>query len=173
MMKPQWIFWVAASAAIVVCARPGPVGAAVTSHDAALRVDELLQADLAPAADAKSSVAKSNSVKSGEAKSSEANASADKTGAGKWVEPKSAKATLAAGAKPVRQANDEIFLRRALMDLIGEPPTPAQITAFVLDPSTDKRAVLVDRLLAKSQFGDNWARYWRDVIMYRKSDDRA
>jgi hypothetical protein len=59
------------------------------------------------------------------------------------------------------------------MDLIGQPPTPGEITAFVLDPAPDKRAKLVDRLLAKPQFGENWGRYWRDVIMYRKSDDRG
>ena len=37
----------------------------------------------------------------------------------------------------------------------------------------DKRAKAVERLLAKEQFGVNWARYWRDVIIYRRSEDRA
>ena len=37
----------------------------------------------------------------------------------------------------------------------------------------EKRAVAVDRLLARREFGENWARYWRDVILYRRSEDRA
>ena len=73
-------------------------------------------------------------------------------------------------AKP---ADDETYLRRVSMDLIGMPPTPAEITAFALDPSPDKRAKAVDRLLARPEFGQNWGRYWRDVILYRRADDRA
>ncbi len=69
--------------------------------------------------------------------------------------------------------DDEVFLRRAALDLVGRPPTPDEITAFALDPSSDKRAAAVERLLADPAFGDNWARYWRDVILYRRSEDRA
>jgi Protein of unknown function (DUF1549)/Protein of unknown function (DUF1553) len=76
-------------------------------------------------------------------------------------------------SRPVAQADDETFLRRASLDLIGVGPTPEEITAFALDASRDKRARAVERLLASRRFGDNWARYWRDVIMYRRSDDRA
>ncbi len=43
----------------------------------------------------------------------------------------------------------------------------------MLDPSPDKRGRVIDRLLDDPRFGENWARYWRDVIMYRRSDDRA
>lgn len=70
-------------------------------------------------------------------------------------------------------ADDETFARRAHLDLLGEPPSPEQITAFVLDPSPDKRRVLVDRLLGDKHYGQNWARYWRDVVLYRRSDDRV
>jgi hypothetical protein len=80
-------------------------------------------------------------------------------------------APAAAAVAPV--ANDEIFIRRVTLDLIGEQPTPAQVTAFVLDPSAQKRAALVKRLLADKHYGQNWGRYWRDVIMYRRSNDRA
>jgi len=72
-----------------------------------------------------------------------------------------------------RIADDETFLRRASQDLVGELPTPEEVTAFVLDRSADKRAKLVDRLLANSGFGQNWARYFRDVILYRRTDERA
>lgn len=70
-------------------------------------------------------------------------------------------------------ADDQTFLRRASLDLVGKPPTPEEITAFALDASPDKRAVAVERLLARQEFGENWSRYWRDVILYRRSEDRA
>jgi hypothetical protein len=70
-------------------------------------------------------------------------------------------------------ANDATFLKRAYLDLIGELPTPEEVTEFSFDPSADKRDRLVVRLLADERFGANWGRYWRDVILYRRSDDRA
>lgn len=76
-------------------------------------------------------------------------------------------------AKPDRQASDEIFLRRLSLDMIGVPPTPQELTTFSLDPAADKRAKAAERLLADKRFGANWARYWRDVIMFRRSEDRA
>ncbi|HTM55859.1 MAG TPA: DUF1549 domain-containing protein [Pirellulales bacterium] len=76
-------------------------------------------------------------------------------------------------AAPVARADDETFLRRLALDLVGRPPTPEEVTAFALDNAADKRDKAVDRLLAHSEFGENWARYWRDVIMYRRSEDRA
>ena len=70
-------------------------------------------------------------------------------------------------------ARDEVFVRRVTFDLVGELPTPEEITRFLLDPSPDKRARLVERLLADSRYGLNWGRYWRDVILSRRSDERA
>lgn len=69
--------------------------------------------------------------------------------------------------------DDQGFIRRATQDLIGELPTPDEVTAFGLDPSVDKRALLVDRLLADERFGRHWGRYFRDVILYRRTDERA
>jgi hypothetical protein len=71
------------------------------------------------------------------------------------------------------RTGDEIFLRRAYLDLVGELPSPSEITLFVLDPTADKRTKVIDRLLADERYGKNWARYWRDVIMYRRVEDRA
>lgn len=70
-------------------------------------------------------------------------------------------------------ADDETFLRRVSLDLIGELPTPEQVTIFSLDPAEDKRTAAVDRLLGHPLFGQNWARYWRDVILSRRTEDRA
>lgn len=72
-----------------------------------------------------------------------------------------------------RRAGDEVFLRRIYLDLVGHNPTPDEVTSFVLDPSADKRGKVIDKLLDDPRYGDNWGRYWRDVIMYRRSDDRA
>jgi hypothetical protein len=72
---------------------------------------------------------------------------------------------------PIR-IDDERFLRRVSLDTIGRLPTPEEVTAFALDPSTDKRFKIVTRLLADPRFGENWGRYWRDVIMYRKTEER-
>ncbi|HEY1602789.1 MAG TPA: DUF1549 domain-containing protein [Pirellulales bacterium] len=69
--------------------------------------------------------------------------------------------------------DDETFLRRVSQDLVGELPSPEEITSFVLDPSSDKRAQIVDRLLADARFGRNWGQYFRDVILYRRTDERV
>lgn len=86
-------------------------------------------------------------------------------------------ALLAASLKPDAEvapsAGDEVFLRRVYLDLVGEPPNPADITAFVLDPSPRKREAVVQKLLADKSYAVNWSRYWRDVIMSRASDLRA
>lgn len=77
---------------------------------------------------------------------------------------------LAEKSKP---CDDEVYLRRVTLDVIGRNPTIEEITVFALDPSPGKRAHVVARLLADDQYGENWGRYWRDVIMYRRSEDRA
>jgi len=71
------------------------------------------------------------------------------------------------------RASDEVFLRRVSLDIAGRLPTPGEITAFALDPTSDKRTRTVERLLAEEAYGHNWGRYWRDVILYRRTEDRA
>src|SRR5947209_1542941 len=77
-----------------------------------------------------------------------------------------------AAKKAPPRIDDERFLRRLSLDIIGRLPTPEEVTAFSLDPAADKRAKIVSRLLADLRFGENWGRYWRDVIMYRKTEER-
>lgn len=69
--------------------------------------------------------------------------------------------------------DDAAYLRRVWLDIVGDIPTPEHITAFVLDPTNDKRERIVEELLGDPQYGQNWARYWRDVILARKIEDRA
>jgi Protein of unknown function (DUF1549) len=85
-------------------------------------------------------------------------------------------AELAGPADSPTAANlidEQGFVRRVSQDLLGELPTPEEVTAFVLDPSADKRSRLVERLLADPRFGQSWGRYFRDVILYRRTDERA
>jgi hypothetical protein len=74
------------------------------------------------------------------------------------------------GLKPVAPADKRTLIRRATFDLIGLPPTPEDIDAFLKDNSQDAFAKVVDRLLASPQYGERWARYWLDVARY--ADDR-
>ncbi len=71
------------------------------------------------------------------------------------------------------RVDDPTFLRRTFLDLVGELPTADDVLAFSLDDSPEKRNKLVETLLADSAFGENWGRYWRDVILYRRTEERA
>ncbi len=75
--------------------------------------------------------------------------------------------------KAVPRTSDETFLRRAFLDLIGQTPTPDDVLGFAFMSNETKREEIVDQLLADEAFGENWSRYWRDVIMYRRTEDRA
>jgi len=69
--------------------------------------------------------------------------------------------------------DDATYLRRVWLDLVGDIPTPEHVTAFLLDPRVDKRDRVVRELLNRQEFGQNWGRYWRDVIMYRRIEERV
>jgi len=58
------------------------------------------------------------------------------------------------------------LIRRVTFDLIGLPPTPAEIDAFVNDRSPDAYQKVVDRLLASPHYGERWALKWLDVVRY-------
>src|SRR3954449_13116584 len=71
-----------------------------------------------------------------------------------------------AGLTPVRAADKRTLIRRATLDLIGLPPTTAEIDAFEQDHSPDAFARVVDRLLASPNYGETWGRLWLDVARY-------
>lgn len=64
------------------------------------------------------------------------------------------------------RTDDITYLRRVSLDLTGRLPDEAAMRHFEADPQADKRAQLVDRLLASEAFAVNWGRYWRDVVTY-------
>ena len=79
----------------------------------------------------------------------------------------------AVSGQAAKKCGDETFLRRSSLDLVGKAPFVEEVLAFTLDPDANKREKLVDNLLADSKYGENWARYWRDVVMYRRTEERA
>jgi hypothetical protein len=62
------------------------------------------------------------------------------------------------------------LIRRVSLDLIGLPPTPAEVDAFVADKSPDAYEKVVDRLLASPRYGERWARHWLDLARYAESE---
>ena len=73
------------------------------------------------------------------------------------------------GLKPGTQADRRVLIRRAYFDLIGLPPTPEEVEAFVRDKRPDAFERVVERLLASPQHGERWARHWLDVVRFGES----
>lgn len=64
------------------------------------------------------------------------------------------------------EADRRTLIRRLYFDLIGLPPKPEEIEAFIADKDPQAYEKLVDRLLASPQYGERWARHWLDVVHY-------
>jgi hypothetical protein len=73
--------------------------------------------------------------------------------------------------EPAALTTDVEFVRRIYFDLIGRPPTPEQVHIFVRDRAKDKRAQLIDVLLNTPEYARNWAKYWRDVILFHATNE--
>lgn len=67
------------------------------------------------------------------------------------------------GVKPAL-CSDAVFVRRVHLDVLGVLPTAAEVRAFLADTAADKRAALIDRLLARDEYADYWALKWGDVL---------
>lgn len=72
----------------------------------------------------------------------------------------------ATGLEPAKEADKRTLIRRAYFDLIGLPPTPAEVADFLQDTSPDAFAKQIDRLLASPHYGERWGRHWLDVARY-------
>ena len=77
-----------------------------------------------------------------------------------------AKERLTHGLVPQPEANKRIWLRRVTLDLIGLPPTLAELEAFVADDSNEAQDRIVTRLLESPQYGERWGRHWMDIWRY-------
>jgi len=71
---------------------------------------------------------------------------------------------------PQSPADRVTLIRRLYFDLIGLPPTPLEVAAFVEDGSADTYERLVDRLLASPHFGEHWAQHWLDLARFAETD---
>src|SRR6185436_11988771 len=87
-------------------------------------------------------------------------------GAGHPVDAFLDAALKARGLAPRPEAARATLLRRVTLDLIGLPPTPAEIAAFEADPSPGAYERVVDRLLADPRHGERWGRHFMDVWRY-------
>jgi hypothetical protein len=70
------------------------------------------------------------------------------------------------GLQPSPEADRSTLIRRLHLDLLGLPPTPADVEAFVTDTRPDAYERLADTLLESPHYGERWARHWLDVARY-------
>ena len=73
------------------------------------------------------------------------------------------------GLAAAAPADRRTLIRRATFDLIGLPPTPEEVAAFLADDRPDAFARLVDRLLASPHYGERWGRRWLDLVRYAET----
>jgi hypothetical protein len=78
----------------------------------------------------------------------------------------------AKGLTPSLPASKGQLLRRVYIDLIGLPPTRAELQAFLADPAVDAYERVVDSLLASPRYGERWGRHWMDVWRYADPSGR-
>jgi hypothetical protein len=75
-----------------------------------------------------------------------------------------------AGTVNAPEADRRTLIRRAFLDLVGVPPTMAEVEAFVADASPAAYEQLIERLLADPRYGERWGRHWLDVARYADND---
>src|ERR1700722_19687035 len=69
-----------------------------------------------------------------------------------------------------KPADPRVQVRRLYFDLIGLPPPPEVVEAFIKNPTDAAYIKLVDELLASPHYGERWARHWLDLVRYGESD---
>ena len=73
------------------------------------------------------------------------------------------------GLQPAPEANRRTLIRRVYFDLIGLPPSPEEIRAFLKDTSANAYDRLVDHLLESPRHGERWARLWMDAVHFAET----
>ncbi|HEX4947626.1 MAG TPA: DUF1549 and DUF1553 domain-containing protein [Blastocatellia bacterium] len=74
------------------------------------------------------------------------------------------------GLQPSAPADRVMLIRRLYFDLIGLPPSPQAVEAFVKDKAPDAYQKLVEKLLASPQYGERWGQHWLDVVRFAETD---
>lgn len=75
----------------------------------------------------------------------------------------------AAGIEQNRPADRRTLIRRASLDLLGLPPSPERVDAFVRDSTPGAFKRLIDELLESPHYGERWARHWMDIARFAES----
>ena len=86
---------------------------------------------------------------------------------GNWIDELVDEKLQALRIAPSGVCDDETFLRRATLDIVGLVPTPEEREAFLADRSADKRARVVDELLGRKEFVDIWVMKWSEILQIR------
>lgn len=73
------------------------------------------------------------------------------------------------GLSPAEPADRRTWIRRVTFDLIGLPPSPEQVAAFITDDSPQALEQVVDRLLDSPQYGERWGRHWLDLVRFAET----
>lgn len=76
---------------------------------------------------------------------------------------------LPQGLRPSPPAGRRALIRRLYLDLLGLPPAPEDVEAFVADPAPDAWPKLVEQVLASPHYGERWGRHWLDLVRYSDS----
>src|SRR5262245_59295063 len=74
------------------------------------------------------------------------------------------------GLKPSPPSDRATLIRRIYFDMIGLPPSPREVAAFLADKSPDAYQKLVEKLLSSPQYGERWGRHWLDVVRFAETD---
>jgi Protein of unknown function (DUF1553)/Protein of unknown function (DUF1549)/Planctomycete cytochrome C len=74
------------------------------------------------------------------------------------------------GLNPAPPTDKHAWLRRVTFDLVGLPPAPQEIAAYVSDTSPAAQQRVVDRLLASPHYGERWARHWLDLVRFAETN---
>ncbi|MFQ3592863.1 MAG: DUF1549 domain-containing protein [Gemmataceae bacterium] len=101
-----------------------------------------------------------------------------KSAAKKVASPAEMDALLAAAQRadqlqPAPLVGDDLFLRRVTLDLTGKLPTPRELSAFMSDSDPNKRAKLIEKLLASDEFARYQARWWRDIMLSKSTNNQG
>ncbi len=76
----------------------------------------------------------------------------------------------AKGTSLSADADRRTLMRRAYLDLVGLPPTPEEVQAYLADGNPKAYEQMIDKLLASPQYGERWARFWLDAVGYSDSE---
>ena len=74
------------------------------------------------------------------------------------------------GLRPAPAATKAELIRRVYFDVVGLPPSPDEVRAFLQDESSDAYERLVDRVLNDARYGERWGQHWLDVVRFAETE---